>query len=94
MKPSRNVPKLDFPSDYENLTNMHAQILELSEKLLGSLGGTGLKLKNIAARLQVSPSLINHYYKTTETLIFDTVINSYSKVINKIQKDTEFEKNS
>ena len=94
MKPSRNVPKLGFPSDYENLTDMHAQILELSEKLLGTLGGTGLELKNIAARLQVSPSLINHYYKTTETLIFDTVIYSYSKVINKIQKDTEFEKNS
>ena len=72
---------------------MHSQILELSEKLLGTLGGTGLELKNIASRLQVSASLINHYYKNTETLIFDTVIYSYSKVINKIQIDTEFEKN-
>lgn len=93
MKPPRNTPRLGFPSDYEKLTEKHRQILELSEQLLGTLGVTGLELKNLAKRLEVSPSLINHYYKTTETLVFDTVIYSYSKIINSIQKETEFEAN-
>ena len=93
MKPSRNVPKLGFPSDYENLTPKHQQILDLSEKLLGTLGVTGLELKSIAKKLEVSASLINHYYKATETLVFDTVIYSYQRTIKKIQSETEFEKN-
>ena len=93
MKPSRNTPKLGFPSDYTNLTQKHLQILNLSEQLLGTLGITGLELKNLAKKLQVSPSLINHYYKTSETLVFDTVIYSYSKIINSIQKETEYELN-
>ena len=93
MKPSRNTPKLGFPSDYENLTPKHQQILELSEQLLGTLGVTGLELKSIAKKLEVSPSLINHYYKATETLVFDAVIYSYQKTIRKIQSETEFEKN-
>ncbi len=93
MKPSRNVPKIGFPSDYENLTEKHEQILKLSENLLGTMGVTGLELKNIAARLDVSASLINHYYKNTETLVFDTVIYSYSRVIRSIQIETEYEKN-
>lgn len=93
MKPPRNTPKLGFPSDYARLTEKHRQILDLSEQLLGTLGVTGLELKSLAKRLQVSPSLINHYYKTSETLVFDTVIYSYGKVINSIQKETEFEVN-
>jgi len=93
MKPSRNTPKLGFPSDYENLTPKHQQILELSEQLLGTLGVTGLELKSIAKKLEVSPSLINHYYRVTETLVFDTVIYSYQKTIRKIQSETEFEMN-
>lgn len=93
MKPSRNTPKLGFPSDYQKLTAKHEEILVLSENLLGTLGVTGLELKLIATRLQVSPSLINHYYKTTETLVFDTVIYSYSKMIKNIQQETEYEKN-
>lgn len=93
VKPSRNVPKLGFPSDYQNLTPKHQQILDLSERLLGTLGITGLELKSIAKKLDVSPSLINHYYKATETLVFDTVIYSYQKTILKIQSETEFEKN-
>lgn len=93
VKPSRNVPKLGFPSDYQNLTPKHQQILDLSEQILGTLGVTGLELKSIAKKLEVSPSLINHYYKATETLVFDTVIYSYQKTIRKIQSETEFEKN-
>lgn len=93
MKPKRIVPAIGFPSDYENLKEMHQEILDTSEHLLGTLGVAGLELKNLAARLSVSPSLINHYYKKTETLVFDTVIYSYSKVINKIQIDTKYETN-
>lgn len=79
MKPNRGTPKLGFPSDYQNLTPKHQQILDLSEQLLGTLGVNGLELKSIAKKLDVSPSLINHYYKATETLVFDTVIYSYQK---------------
>ena len=93
MKPSRNVPKIGFPSDYENLTEKHKQILKLSENLLGTMGVTGLELKNLAKKLDVSASLINHYYKNTENLVFDTVIYSYSRVIRSIQSETEYEKN-
>lgn len=93
MKPTRKVHKLGFPSDYENLSGMHEQILQLSETLLGTMGVTGLELKNLAIKLEVSPSLINHYYKKTEILVFDTVIYSYAKVINKIQNDTQYETN-
>ena len=93
MKPVRNVPKIGFPSDYENLSPMHEQILNLSESLLGTMGVAGLELKNLATKLGISPSLINHYYKNTETLVFDTVIYSYSKIINKIQFDTQYETN-
>ena len=93
MKPKIVVPKIGFPSDYENLTPKHQQILDLSEQLLGTLGVTGLELKSIAKKLDVSPSLINHYYKATEILVFDTVIYSYQKTIKRIQAETEFEKN-
>lgn len=93
MKPKRMVPKIGFPSDYQNLSEKHGQILELSENLLGTMGLAGLELKIIASRLQVSPSLINHYYTNTETLVFDTVIYSYSGVIKKIKNETKYELN-
>ena len=93
MRPQRKVPAIGFPSDYENLTEMHQEILSTSEHLLGTMGVTGLELKSLAIKLGVSPSLINHYYKKTETLVFDTVIYSYSKTINKIQSDTQYETN-
>ncbi len=93
MKPKRIVPAIGFPSEYENLTEMHQEILNTSEQLLGTMGVTGLELKSLATKLAVSPSLINHYYKKTETLVFDTVIYSYSKMIKKIQLDTKYETN-
>jgi AcrR family transcriptional regulator len=74
-----------FPSDYAEISDKQLEILQLSEFILGTLGTTGLELKNIATKLEVSPSLINHYYRTSEELIFDTVIYSYSKHIAKIQ---------
>jgi AcrR family transcriptional regulator len=79
-----------FPSDYGAISDKQLEILQLSEFLLGTLGTTGLELKNIATKLEVSPSLINHYYKTSEELIFDTVIYSYSKHILKIQDQNKY----
>ena len=58
-------PVFAFPSDYEDLTITQDKILTLSETLLGTLGLSGLETKQIAKRLEVSPSLINHYYKNT-----------------------------
>ena len=58
--------KFVFPSNYEDLTEMQFEILKLSEFLLGTLGISGLQLKSISAKLEVAPSLINHYYKNTE----------------------------
>ncbi len=81
-----------FPSDYDRVSDKQLEILKLSEFLLGTLGTTGFELKDIATKLEVSPSLINHYYKTSEELIFDTVIYSYSKHIQKIQNTNQYEK--
>lgn len=75
-----------FPSDYDLIPETQLQILQLSEFLLGTLGTTGLELKNIALKLEVSPSLINYHYRSTEELIFDTVIYSYSRHIAHIQE--------
>ena len=66
-------PVFAFPSDYEDLTITQDKILTLSETLLGTLGLSGLETKQIAKRLEVSPSLINHYYKSAEELIFDKI---------------------
>ena len=74
MKPKRNVPKIGFPSDYKNLNETHEKILKLSENLVGTKGVFGLELKSIASSLNVSPSLIHHYYKNAEVLIFDRKI--------------------
>ena len=83
--------KFAFPSDYSNISEMQLQILQLSEFFLGTLGITGLELKSIAQKLEISPSLINHYYMSSEELIFDTVIYSYSHHIDKIQSANKYE---
>lgn len=80
-----------FPSDYGQISETQLQILMLSELLLGTLGTTGLELKSIATKLEISPSLINHYYKSSEELIFDTVIYSYSRHIENIQSQNRYE---
>lgn len=80
-----------FPSNYEEISDKQLDILRLAELLLGTLGTTGLELKNIATKLEVSPSLINHYYQTSEELIFDTVIYSYSRHIKTIQNNNRYE---
>ncbi len=85
-------PIFSFPSDYELITEKQIQILEVAELLLGTLGASGFELKSIATRLDVSPSLINHYYKTSEELIFDTAIYSYSRHIDRIQNKNKYEK--
>lgn len=78
-----------FPSDYAEISDTQLQILQLSEFLLGTLGTTGLELKSIATKLEISPSLINHYYNSSEELIFDTVIYSYSRHIEGIQEQNK-----
>lgn len=83
--------QFNFPSDYANLKETHRAILERSEKLLGTLGVSGFELKNVAHDLKIGPSLIHHYYKTGEELIFDTVIYSYQKHISGIVADSEGE---
>ncbi len=80
-----------FPSDYKNLKETHKAILESSEQILGKLGVSGFELKNLAKELGVGPSLIHHYYKTGEELIFDTVIYSYQKHISGIVKTAQGE---
>lgn len=90
--PGKNEALFAFPSEYDLISDTQLEILKLSEFLLGTLGTTGLELKNIATKLDVSPSLINHYYKTSEELIFDTVIFSYSRHIQKIQDLNKYEK--
>lgn len=84
--------KFNFPSNYEDLSEMQGAILKLSETLLGTLGISGLELKQIANNLKVSPSLINHYYRNSEELIFDTVLYSYQKLVSKIY--TKYESNT
>jgi AcrR family transcriptional regulator len=79
------------PRLIELISDTQLQILQLSEFLLGTLGATGLELKSIATKLEVSPSLINHYYKSSEELIFDTVIYSYSRHIYGIQEKNKYE---
>ena len=83
-----------FPSDYEDLTEMQYEILKLSEFLLGTMGISGLQLKSIATKLEVAPSLINHYYKNTEELVFDTVLFSYSNLVKNIQESNSHQKNA
>ena len=83
---------LGFPSEYDDLTQTHFEILELAEFLLGTKGISGFELKSIATQLGVAPSLIHHYYSSTEELIFDTVLFSYSKIINGIQSSNSLEK--
>ena len=85
--------KFVFPSNYEDLTEMQFEILKLSEFLLGTLGISGLQLKSISAKLEVAPSLINHYYKNTEELVFDTVLFSYSNLVKNIQSSNIHIKN-
>ena len=87
-------PVFAFPSDYEDLTITQDKILTLSETLLGTLGLSGLETKQIAKRLQVSPSLINHYYKNAEELIFDTVLFSYYKLVKRIYDSFENQRNA
>lgn len=89
--PEKNPKGFAFPSDYGHISETQLEILQLSEFLLGTLGTTGLELKSIAVKLEVSPSLIHHYYKSSEELIFDTVIYSYSKHIQKIQDHNRYE---
>ena len=86
-------PVFAFPSDYEDLTITQDKILTLSETLLGTLGLSGLETKQIAKRLEVSPSLINHYYKSAEELIFDTVLFSYTKLVKRIYDSFENQSN-
>ena len=86
-------PVFAFPSDYEDLTITQDKILTLSETLLGTLGLSGLETKQIAKRLEVSPSLINHYYKNAEELIFDTVLFSYTKLVKRIYDSFENQSN-
>lgn len=88
---AKEVKKFAFPSDYASISEKQLQILQLSEFLLGTLGTTGLELKSIATKLEISPSLINHYYKSSEELIFDTVIYSYSRHIENIQVQNKYE---
>jgi AcrR family transcriptional regulator len=57
------------------------------------LGVSGFELKNLAKELGIAPSLIHHYYRTGEELIFDTVIYSYQKHIFGIFADCEDELN-
>jgi AcrR family transcriptional regulator len=87
---TKGVSGFAFPSTYDEISDTQLQILQLSEFLLGTLGATGLELKSIATKLEVSPSLINHYYKTSEELIFDTVIYSYSRHIYGIQEKNKY----
>jgi AcrR family transcriptional regulator len=61
--------------------------------MLGTLGVSGFELKNVARELDIGPSLIHHYYNSGEELIFDTVIYSYQKHINRIRAEAEGEKN-
>ena len=88
-----NKSQFGFPSNLESLTDTQSAILKLSEVLLGSLGVSGLELKQIAKQLGISPSLINHYYKTSEELVFDTVLFSYQKRVARITEIYGAEKN-
>jgi AcrR family transcriptional regulator len=85
--------KFGFPSNYESLSDTHSAILKLSEILLGTLGVSGLELKQIAKQLGISPSLVNHYYKTSEELIFDTTLFSYQKLVSRIFDIYQYETN-
>jgi AcrR family transcriptional regulator len=89
--PPKKKDSFRFPSNYEEISETHLEILRLAELLLGSLGTTGLELKSIANKLEVSPSLIHHYYTSSEEMIFDTVIYSYSRHIKKIQDQNIYE---
>lgn len=75
-----------FPSEYAKLKKTHLEILLEAEQLLGTLGVNGLELKTISTKLDVSPSLIHHYYQNSEELIFDTVLFSYNRVVNSIHE--------
>ena len=86
----RSGERFVFPSNYAEISDKQLEILQLSEFLLGTLGTTGLELKSIATKLEISPSLINHYYRTSEELIFDTVLYSYSRHIQKIQDQNKY----
>lgn len=77
--------RFNFTSDFTNLNETQMSILEESELILGKVGISGLELKNVAGKLGVSASLINHYYKTGEELVLSTVIYSYQKYIFNIQ---------
>jgi AcrR family transcriptional regulator len=89
----RAKSQFGFPSEYQELSDTQNAILKLSEILLGTLGISGLELKQIAKQLGISPSLINHYYKSTEELVFDTVLYSYQKLVTKIFEVYESEPN-
>lgn len=78
--------RFNFSSNFSNLNATQMSILDESELILGKMGVAGLELKNIASKLGVSASLINHYYKTGEELVFETVIYSYQKYIFHIQE--------
>jgi AcrR family transcriptional regulator len=77
--------RFNFTDDFSTLNETQMAILEEAELILGKVGVSGLELKNIATKLGVSASLINHYYKTGEELVFETVIYSYQKYIFNIQ---------
>ena len=76
--------KIDFPSKYRDLKKTHFEILKAAESILGTYGVNGLELKKIANLLDVSPSLIHHYYRNSEELIFDTVLFSYNQIVTKV----------
>ena len=78
-----------FPSDYQNLNATHTNILNLAENLLGINGTTGFELREISKELQISPGLIHHYYISSEELIFDTVLFSYSNLVQGILTEIE-----
>ena len=78
-----------FPSNFADLNPRQTQILETAEARLGKFGVNGLELRAIADDLEVSPSLINHYYTNSEELIFDTVLFSYNKLVYGIQEKNQ-----
>lgn len=81
-----------FPSDLEAIGSTQRQILTEAAHTLGVSGIGGLDAKSIAARLGISPSLINHYYRSIEELAFDAALFSYSALVAEIRDLAERER--
>ena len=73
----------------KDLSAAKERILVESEKILGKKGISGLELKNIANILKLAPSTINYHYTSSEDLIFDTTLYSYTKYVQSIIDDSE-----